>query len=773
MNHTFREFGTLNYTKDILPTPSEEQQLILDSVSSGKNVRIEADAGTSKTTTLLMLAYYAPKMKGNYLILCYGKVLQQDTEKRIMKMSLEDKIQCRTFHSFAGICFGNNVYNDTIMEDLLWKAREGKQHIKYPDANTTFLIDEAQDIKYSYYEFLKEVMSHHRHQMVIVGDVRQKIYTDTSSEYLSKAEEYFCDCTSEPWTSCTLKISYRMTPNICSFVNVLWENNTLPGNYESENLPVEYLLVPSYESKKKLKSKVQLKIPSLSFRVKQLIEEYGVNNLILLSSSPNTKEHVPFKDVVNTLKEYNFHLRTDGNTEHNKVRIWSYQASKGMTVRCVVVLGFSAYNGMQPDKNAIAVACSRSCEKLVVVDQRDIKKGYFEFDDGYDGNKCSNYVEPFDNQTLYNLIQSGTVIAPNGLPKDTNNKIIRKSKPIYVTELIKICQNPERYLRYMSYKVLQEPENKLSYSSSCDFKSNELEIKQNVSSLYGIAVPYKLEFLCTSKIKDVEEMLNPVFIPKMQYKKESISNKRYFLKNMKTKNNGKFCFTELELDVFDICDENITETSFLQFIELNINKFASLKSFGITTTNNYDDNFLHQHYQRVKEIYKKLTEHGIETIRNFELIYLANASQAFKNDVKHNLNQITHYDWVDSSSIDNGCDFFKSWIGSADCEFETRISYEFNKPKNGKIFNYTGICGKIDARNQNFLYEFKMVDKLTIEHKFQATLYAAMWCIHENIDETKIQLLNGKTKEAIELCIQISDAELFIQDISNTLETNS
>ena len=75
---SFGTFGILTLVKPPeinLPKPSQEQQTILDCVKYGNNVKIEADAGTSKTTTLLMLALHVPKLIGTYTILTYGRAL--------------------------------------------------------------------------------------------------------------------------------------------------------------------------------------------------------------------------------------------------------------------------------------------------------------------------------------------------------------------------------------------------------------------------------------------------------------------------------------------------------------------------------------------------------------------------------------------------------------------------------------------------------------------------------------------------------------------------
>eukprot|EP00957_Ditylum_brightwellii_P069400 5268354-Ditylum_brightwellii.AAC.1 len=49
------------------------------------------------------------------------------------------------------------------------------------------------------------------------------------------------------WTKRKLSVSYRLTPNIAAFVNVIWGTEIVGGNTRTENLPVDYGLIDEYE----------------------------------------------------------------------------------------------------------------------------------------------------------------------------------------------------------------------------------------------------------------------------------------------------------------------------------------------------------------------------------------------------------------------------------------------------------------------------------------------------------------------------------------------
>jgi hypothetical protein len=75
-------------------TPTDEQQAIIEAYGTGRNLVIEAGAGTGKTTTLKMLGAARPGRKGVYV--AYNKAIAQDA-----KTSFPAGVQCATAHSLA------------------------------------------------------------------------------------------------------------------------------------------------------------------------------------------------------------------------------------------------------------------------------------------------------------------------------------------------------------------------------------------------------------------------------------------------------------------------------------------------------------------------------------------------------------------------------------------------------------------------------------------------------------------------------------------------
>lgn len=75
-------------------TPTAEQSAIVKAFGTGRNLAIEAGAGTGKTSTLKMLAAAAPRRRGVYV--AYNKAIASDAQREF-----PDSVKCATAHSLA------------------------------------------------------------------------------------------------------------------------------------------------------------------------------------------------------------------------------------------------------------------------------------------------------------------------------------------------------------------------------------------------------------------------------------------------------------------------------------------------------------------------------------------------------------------------------------------------------------------------------------------------------------------------------------------------
>jgi hypothetical protein len=74
--------------------PTEEQHAAVDAFATGNDMKIEAGAGTGKTSTLKLLAGTAPSARGVYL--AFGKAIATEA-----KRTFPSNVSCATAHSFA------------------------------------------------------------------------------------------------------------------------------------------------------------------------------------------------------------------------------------------------------------------------------------------------------------------------------------------------------------------------------------------------------------------------------------------------------------------------------------------------------------------------------------------------------------------------------------------------------------------------------------------------------------------------------------------------
>lgn len=86
--------------------PTEEQQAIIDAFGTGEDIRVQAAAGSGKTSTLLMLAKQNPEQECLYV--AYNKAIQTDMQSRGLF-----NVEAVTSHSLAFRAVGRN-YKDRL-----------------------------------------------------------------------------------------------------------------------------------------------------------------------------------------------------------------------------------------------------------------------------------------------------------------------------------------------------------------------------------------------------------------------------------------------------------------------------------------------------------------------------------------------------------------------------------------------------------------------------------------------------------------------------------
>lgn len=204
---------------------SSEQQFFIDTVLKGHNVLVEACIGSGKTTAIQSLCNMLPPTK-SVLYLTYNRLLKYDAKEKIKNFN----VTVTNYHGFvypylkkANISSG---YSDSIK-----KFVDNRLKIKHYDI---LIIDEYQDIEKDFAELLEYIKSTNNNiQIVMVGDMSQKIYDKTSLNVEQWVKTFLDDYKIIEFTQC-----FRLQPKLAKTLGSIWEKKIDGVN---NNCIVEYM----------------------------------------------------------------------------------------------------------------------------------------------------------------------------------------------------------------------------------------------------------------------------------------------------------------------------------------------------------------------------------------------------------------------------------------------------------------------------------------------------------------------------------------------------
>ena len=127
---------------------SIEQQHILDTIKTGKNVYVDAVAGTGKTTLILSMAKELKDKK--ILQMTYNKSLKFEVREKIEKEKVEN-LNVHTYHSLAVCYYHDTAFVDNELRKIVVNKEKPQQSI--PDIDI-LVLDETQDMTYLYFQFM-------------------------------------------------------------------------------------------------------------------------------------------------------------------------------------------------------------------------------------------------------------------------------------------------------------------------------------------------------------------------------------------------------------------------------------------------------------------------------------------------------------------------------------------------------------------------------------------------------------------------------------------
>lgn len=347
-----------------LPTPSDEQRVIIDTaVSLTSNIVVDAVAGSGKTTLCMHIAQRLEHAE--ILILTYNKELKADSRKRAKELELSN-VEVHTYHSLCRRYYGETDFTDEGIDHTLQTA-----HLQNYDASRPFriiILDESQDINDMYYRLFRRFYADIAGAPVVmlIGDRYQMIYKFKGADerYLTRADEKY-SVNEYPWSFLEMHETFRVTQSVCAFVNraMLGEERLMSSRDGPE---VIYVCDNAYARGKFM----------------QYVNNVPDSEIMLLAPSIKS-QHNPVREFANFLSNrgrrvfapVNDDSTPDQRDMRGKIAVLTYHQAKGLERRVVIVFNFdSTYfsyfeRHANPSEcpNTLYVACTRAKEVLVLV----------------------------------------------------------------------------------------------------------------------------------------------------------------------------------------------------------------------------------------------------------------------------------------------------------------------------------------------------------------------------------------------------------------------
>ncbi len=89
---------------------SNEQYHVYSEIKDGKNVIVDACAGSGKSTTILSISKELPTL--NILQFTYNSMLRHEIREKVQELEIEN-LEVHTYHSFSVKYYSSQAHTDT------------------------------------------------------------------------------------------------------------------------------------------------------------------------------------------------------------------------------------------------------------------------------------------------------------------------------------------------------------------------------------------------------------------------------------------------------------------------------------------------------------------------------------------------------------------------------------------------------------------------------------------------------------------------------------
>jgi len=693
---------------------SEEQQKILNEVQDGHNVMVDAVAGTGKTTLILSIARELNDKR--ILQLTYNASLRKDVKETIERNELTN-ITVHTYHSLAKRYYLSTGYTDTEIRRLLFKNTLPKENISDIDL---LVLDECQDMTLLYFQLMVKFIKDYNKpiQLLILGDYMQGLYEFKGSDirFLTLSDiiwSNFVLLRTPVFKKCTMKMSFRITNQMRSFVNnVMLGEPRMDACRDGDN--VTYIRNSRYN------------ICKVVFAEVTKLMEQGVKPceiFILGNSVKGTNSNI--RNLENTLveKDVPCHVpmleneKMDDRVIDGKIVFSTFHSVKGRQRKYVFVVGFdNSYlkyyaRGLPRDicPNTLYVAATRATQGLYLLETAGysnnrpldfLKMNHIQMKQcdyiTFKGHHQSIFQDDDERDELFANLIKKHIMTPTELVRFISETVIENISPIIDRIFIK---------EYENQLVLDIP-------TVIETKRGFFE---EVSDLNGIAIPCMyydyLKEIWTTK-QNIENRGNVLFDVINNSIENMKSNEHIFLKQI---------VNDLPKQI-----ETIEDYLYIANVSVAVQEMLYFKLKQID-----------------RDEYNWLTEEMViackERLRTIIGPDCENTMPSIEDTIIHE---------------------------SADEQHTNIDAYLKTIFNDSRQFRFTA---RVDLITESTVWELKCTSEITIEHLVQVIAYAWLWNMRSNPTEDlpakTFKIFNIKTGDILRLDATMEDLNYIMTEL--------
>ena len=669
---------------------SEEQFQVLEHIRSGKNVIVDAIAGSGKSTTILSVAEKLPDKQ--ILQITYNSMLRHEIKDKVKTLKIEN-LNVHTFHSLAVRYYMPSAHTDNSLRYILYNKLPPLTKIPHYQL---LVLDEAQDMSLLYYQFVvkfsKDMGS--RFQLLVLGDYKQGLYEfkGADTRFLTMADELW---KLHPQLNCpefvrtTLKMSYRITHPMASFVNhaMLGETRMFACK---DGEQVHYLRHTRSNTERFVVAEIQRLLdrgakPSDFFILGASTRGFNIRKMENVLVENNIPCHVPMLEGESI----------DERVIDGKVVFSTFHSVKGRQRKYVFVIGFdnsyyysAKYASREICPNTLYVAATRATGALYLLEKND-----------FGTDRPLSFLK-----MNHHLMRDASYIDFKGMPQTIFYEKIGEPGGESSQLVPRYNITPSDLIKFISETVIEEISpilDKIFVKVSVDHQEIDLPTLaktrrgffEDVSDLNGIAIPciyyhhiqrrWKADGACPNILKRMIQN-------NMEGTKET---EHRFLKNI-IGNMPDVCTKIMHYlyaaNVYSASQEKL----YFKLNQIEADEYNWLEKENVNKC--------------LKRMDATIMPECVKKIPVFEKVLIDYSMETEHEEIDAMLR--THFD-------------------------------------DGSIFRFSG---RLDLVTEHCVWELKCTSRITIDHMLQVVIYAWLWQICVG-DGRKVKIFNIKSGEILEL----------------------